>query len=512
MVPTRKTYLDTRITLRNAFQQQTDISKDGIPVTSQCERGVKNEGNCNWRSIQCKWVGHDTTTSDEGKEQVSVTLTRIEMPPPDCLLSVHGYNSCRFEPGLNEGFVQTMAPIRTHTKSRRGCKTCRNRKVKCDETSPICSNCAKREIECIWETPNTFPTIPPSTSIVSSHTEPRPLRFMFDADSTALDFMALELMHHYTESTCYTVFHHPDMLHVWKSVIPNMAFTSSCPFLLHAILSVSALHLYHLYGSNASAAKYAYAAATYHAQAQKAAPTLPQLIPTVNPHVVFITNSFMTLYGYATCAGSVWAQSEWIQQLRCKPEEARIRYNAYQESGLAPLLNVFGRIHHAVINSLTTDMEGFPRSLATIHLPTADDPDPAELADPNVASMYEKAVVDLRRTWTASFCSDYHAYAAVSWLVNASPYFMDFLWQRRPRALILAGHYCAIMRRMNGPWWTQKDWTAEMNRIADHVGEKWRNWMDWIPPDGSGLVPFDDDNDSYSWLSSDSLVSFSSTL
>ncbi|KAF9024921.1 hypothetical protein BDZ89DRAFT_1068700 [Hymenopellis radicata] len=371
-----------------------------------------------------------------------------------------------------------MAPIRTHNKSRRGCKTCRGRKH--------------------------------STHI--PHITPEPLRLVFDAGNTALDFMALELMHHYTESACHTVFQHPDALHVWKTVVPNMAFTSSCPFLLHSLLSFSALHLYYLHGAHASAAKYAYAAATYHAQAQKTAPKLSQLVPSVNPNVVFITNSFMTLYGFTSCADSVWAQSEWMLQLRSKltPEEARIRYKAYKESDLAPLLKVFVCIH-TVLPNLSTGMESFPRSLATIHLPTPNDPDPAELADPVIANLYGTAVAELRRTWTASLSSEYQSYAAVSWLVTASSAFMNLLWQRRPRALILAGHYCAIMRRMNSPWWAQKDWTAEINKISDHVGEKWRDWMDWVPPDSTGLGHFDDDTDLYSWLSSQSLVGFSPT-
>ncbi|KAK3671199.1 hypothetical protein LTR78_008834 [Recurvomyces mirabilis] len=34
-------------------------------------------------------------------------------------------------------------PRRAHTKSKTGCKTCKLRKVKCDETTPLCNNCAR---------------------------------------------------------------------------------------------------------------------------------------------------------------------------------------------------------------------------------------------------------------------------------------------------------------------------------------------------------------------------------
>ncbi|KAK4565230.1 hypothetical protein LTR86_003847 [Recurvomyces mirabilis] len=34
-------------------------------------------------------------------------------------------------------------PRRAHTKSKTGCKTCKLRKVKCDETRPLCNNCTR---------------------------------------------------------------------------------------------------------------------------------------------------------------------------------------------------------------------------------------------------------------------------------------------------------------------------------------------------------------------------------
>jgi len=37
---------------------------------------------------------------------------------------------------------------RTHRKSRLGCQPCKQRKIKCDESKPVCANCVRREIEC----------------------------------------------------------------------------------------------------------------------------------------------------------------------------------------------------------------------------------------------------------------------------------------------------------------------------------------------------------------------------
>lgn len=37
---------------------------------------------------------------------------------------------------------------RSHTKSRKGCKTCKARHIRCDETTPHCNNCLKHEVRC----------------------------------------------------------------------------------------------------------------------------------------------------------------------------------------------------------------------------------------------------------------------------------------------------------------------------------------------------------------------------
>ncbi|OAX78570.1 hypothetical protein ACJ72_07121 [Emergomyces africanus] len=39
-------------------------------------------------------------------------------------------------------------PRKSHTKSRKGCKTCKRRHIRCDETTPQCRNCTKHNCRC----------------------------------------------------------------------------------------------------------------------------------------------------------------------------------------------------------------------------------------------------------------------------------------------------------------------------------------------------------------------------
>ncbi|KAJ5677008.1 uncharacterized protein N7477_002641 [Penicillium maclennaniae] len=44
---------------------------------------------------------------------------------------------------------------RAHTKSRRGCRNCKLRRVKCDEGSPECQKCQAFGVNCDYSSPNT---------------------------------------------------------------------------------------------------------------------------------------------------------------------------------------------------------------------------------------------------------------------------------------------------------------------------------------------------------------------
>ncbi|KAB8215559.1 hypothetical protein BDV33DRAFT_195084 [Aspergillus novoparasiticus] len=43
-----------------------------------------------------------------------------------------------------------MPPRRSHKKTRNGCDQCKERRGKCDEKHPICSNCTSRELTCTY--------------------------------------------------------------------------------------------------------------------------------------------------------------------------------------------------------------------------------------------------------------------------------------------------------------------------------------------------------------------------
>ncbi|GAB7366758.1 hypothetical protein MBLNU230_g0712t1 [Neophaeotheca triangularis] len=115
-------------------------------------------------------------------------------------------------------------------KSRRGCTHCKRRRVKCDEQAP-CSNCTRRGEQC------SLATFSPASEAEAATA--------FNEGS--VDWMQdLSLMNHFTAKTCLTIFAgRQDILELWKTYIPQTA--TSHPSLMHAILTLAALHQAYLH-------------------------------------------------------------------------------------------------------------------------------------------------------------------------------------------------------------------------------------------------------------------------
>ncbi|KAF3353496.1 hypothetical protein VD0004_g8876 [Verticillium dahliae] len=154
---------------------------------------------------------------------------------------------------------------RSHTKSRKGCKDCKRRKVKCDETYPSCFHCTRQGIPCSLaggnaltdvssdtRTPKEPPSVvgSPASVTATSTTDFIHLDIALDPRLTGpvaapspppgWNSRDLELMHHFTISTCDTLTSREDMRHVWRVTVPQEGYKHS--YVMHGMLAVAAVH------------------------------------------------------------------------------------------------------------------------------------------------------------------------------------------------------------------------------------------------------------------------------
>ncbi|RMD40578.1 hypothetical protein DV735_g4566, partial [Chaetothyriales sp. CBS 134920] len=160
-----------------------------------------------------------------------------------------------------------MPSRRSHTKSHHGCRQCKARRVKCDETSPQCQRCVKRHIVCSFleDTADAFPT-PPSTVALVDHTTPTNGRSTPEPGGQRAEVVQphqpdvlpctpssslgplgpsfnlrdIELIHHYCTRTYLTLNSRITTHVIFRDTFFQEGLRHE--FLLHAIMGTSALH------------------------------------------------------------------------------------------------------------------------------------------------------------------------------------------------------------------------------------------------------------------------------
>ncbi|KAI9669181.1 MAG: hypothetical protein M1829_005182 [Trizodia sp. TS-e1964] len=156
-------------------------------------------------------------------------------------------------------------PRRSHTKSRKGCKTCKRRHIRCDESFPQCRNCTKHSCRCDYlDAPNPederarSPQTPQSANLPTSPDVERELAIWrqtgispFPALRMPLTLMPqsysaseLRLLHHICSISQEMQLRNTNRYTIWTAQIPTLLrMVPSNNFIMSAILALSASHL-----------------------------------------------------------------------------------------------------------------------------------------------------------------------------------------------------------------------------------------------------------------------------
>jgi hypothetical protein len=153
-------------------------------------------------------------------------------------------------------------PRRSHTKSRKGCETCKRRHIRCDESFPQCRNCTKHKIRCPY---NDIPLTDANRS-----TTPDKPDLMWTPEIEAavvewqrtgvfpfpsLDIYPAPIASQYSIEDLRLIYHIAALYHqlaamdannftMWTRHIPTLLrIGATTPFVMHALLAFSAMHI-----------------------------------------------------------------------------------------------------------------------------------------------------------------------------------------------------------------------------------------------------------------------------
>ncbi|CCX33328.1 Similar to Sterol regulatory element-binding protein ECM22; acc. no. Q05958 [Pyronema omphalodes CBS 100304] len=382
-----------------------------------------------------------------------------------------------------------MGPIRPHKKSRTGCKTCRGRRVKCDEVHPICSNCARRELTCVYDPPPRIevqsllstPTPPPKPespsyaflNLFSIPPSPHPV-------FSHLDLTRLELFHQYSTETYRSFSNHEPWLPVWRDAVPKLCI--EYPFVLYATLAISALHLSvkHSAKDPRRSQHYQVLATSYYNEASFA---LREALPrrqSLEPNALFVTSSFIAIYVFACPAvaerhGSPRALT-WLPVLRGIPALVSGNWDNITD-GLAPPLR------HAPQHAPSESRSSLP-PLPPLHQLTDGVEDEAD----KIAYTDAIKALEMAYSMHQRVSEQFWVAAAFVWPVKIPEGFIKLLIRHEPRALVLLAHYGAMFSKLQGFWWIGSRAREELEIIERIVGEDWTKvWLGWASKDWTGV-------------------------
>lgn len=433
-----------------------------------------------------------------------------------------------------------MPPRLAHKKSKTGCQRCKVRRVKCDEVRPICTSCARHSVTCeyrpIASLANASPSRPPiaarktkfnnqpppSAGQAASEEEVEGPEAAFGPNQRRL--LELRLLHLFITTVVYTFpsSHTQAGVEVWSVGGVRLAFEH--PFLLNAILALAALHVAsepdngaasasaqgdrtghpgHLVTSIAGLTSLSYDFADYTkvhevylnlviGQQRDAVAN----INSGNANAIFLSTILLQYQAFRNSPGrqerTVYSPPlQWLRMAKAITSVAQtarpliakdsvMDFMAQQqnEPNLLDAQAIFSSnnyLGNAVFEALL-DFERYPE-------PSLDE---------DTKHLYERMMGFIGGCWRGILRQE-ESRVTIRRILALGPLcparFIEFLEQRRPRALAILAHHFAMAKVVDDHWLFRGFAQREVRGIGGLLPESWQWAMEWPNRVLNGNIP-----------------------
>ncbi|KAI1425851.1 hypothetical protein F5Y12DRAFT_744929 [Xylaria sp. FL1777] len=383
---------------------------------------------------------------------------------------------------------------RPHSKSRTGCRVCKSRRVKCDETRPSCRRCQTHGVQCdfLFETDAAAPRVHQDSSsrdALSIHqltspsvaSTPEASRY----PTTWFSVSELELFHHFITSTSLTLACEPAARAFWRVNVPQLGF--SHPYLLKGLFSIAAFHLARLRPQQKDALV-EQALTQYSAASSTALPLIPNLTgETFLPIFYFSLLTTVITFARPRSPDNLLLVSDGIL-----PDWLLVT------RGIRVLLQAEG---DDVLSTSCSDalFNVGVRVSAQWENENQDHPGLLELEDnfrshsqPHKIPQLCHGILTLKRCFNLFFKSGFseeeRLRSAMIWLVKIPDPFIELLKTHDSEALCVLAFFCVLLKRLEHLWWIE-GWSFHLiERIYSTLDNKYRLWIQW-PLEEIGWAP-----------------------
>lgn len=291
-------------------------------------------------------------------------------------------------------------------------------------------------------------------------------------------------MHHFTVSAPEFLASNEFKTTIWRDMVPKLAFGDKYTCAMHAILAVASLHLGFLERENRSI-RLINATAHY----DKAVRIVNVMIPNIckdNCEALFISSILIVVFataspllpGHISPENEPWSLPEWIPLIRGVHSILKEVWNWVETGCLAPILKVH---FYEGLEVMPSDIKKTLKNLYQLCTDTSE-PDPEEVKDTEISSTYFSAIHQLQKSFANAHDPECTTVSLIFlWPICVSDKFVALLKERRPRALIIFAHYCALLKQMEVHWWVNGRAEYELVRIERSIQEpeRWNKWLEW---------------------------------
>jgi hypothetical protein len=321
---------------------------------------------------------------------------------------------------------------------------------------------------------------PASSVAVSPDSDPLyildPSAHQRDGSPTSeLHLRDLELMHHYSTVSYKTISHRESFAATFQNIVPKEALAH--PFLMHGILSLSALHLVQLNKGSDQRRVYVQLATGHQTVALALfRKELYNITPT-NCQALFAFSSIATVLAFAfSHTTEVQTQSPIDEMLQvfnlCRgiSEILKTAREWIRESWVASLINFERKRDPTQIPQEVLDKIN---QLVQLNENTAR----------TGLSLEEKeacglAIVEMSNSFERIY-SDWDHVTVFRWPVQVTPLFLSLVRNRQPMALVIMGHFCVAMHVIDDRWWLEGCTHQLLKAIYSELDASWKEVLRW---------------------------------
>ncbi|KAG8416435.1 hypothetical protein J3458_007021 [Metarhizium acridum] len=372
-----------------------------------------------------------------------------------------------------------------HKKSRTGCQRCRARRVKCDEAKPICSNCTRLQLTCLYDRvkPASQPPPPPlpsssSSSSTAAKEAPGPESIADPPESEARRKRELSLFHQYFSETGPSIAVDEASLPFWVDRVPQLAFR--CNALLYSLFVMAALHRAKV--SNYADTESLNHSSTYLSMAVRELGREIERLSACNVDAVCLASSVLRIYTF------VRLQERALEPYAPPTSWLRMTGSSgavFRQSAAITAMDrgSVGMQMVDLVADLLDEEEARAHTAPLAHLLRRQHAH--ELEEPwgaAVQDAYLSAISCIGAVWRAM--RDRRAPGSVARRLVVFPLlvdarFVDLVDEGRPRALVVMAHYFALLAMLRGFWWVGDAGPREVRAIARHLPAEWQGGLEW---------------------------------